>query len=447
MFELDWGLIFASILACAMFFGFSFFIKFSSEWLNGIFTHALAFAIRPISPILCPINDLRNQVGNVFRPVLGYHDHIFGIIGTPATILLIVAASVFSWWRINELFAIHSPIELLEMLFNSSSIGYLYQLAINEGDASLTDVPQIIVSGLNSLLMATISFTFMASMTADEDCRPHIVFQFLYGVIFLVFTMVLGTMLPDDLGFSVPEKWWTMAEVTLPQFTIGETVGVIELLQSTGSMIQRSLNLLIAGAVIYTVGLMFLYLLSNALCTIACGLLAVGGLFCMALVLQTVPFLNQLTPQDALIALPFLLGGCVVWYVIVELLFMNFSIIPSPSIGEILDNRPHEEGSFHPFTLIFGGFFGGPFLWNSLLLAIAMSQDVIPEAYQATFATSAMIMFLIFVGCSIPAMISFSLRRKHNQASIFGGILFYLFTAGILLPLLMFIISEFYMTA
>ena len=446
MFELDWGLIFASILACAMFFGFSFFIKASSEWLNGIFSHALAFAIRPISPILCPINDLRNQIGDVFHPVLGYHGHIFGIIGSPATVLLVIAASVFSWWRINELFAIHSQIELLEMLFNSSSVGYLYQLALNEGDASLTDVPQIIVSGLNSLLMATISFTFMASMTADEDHRPHIVFQFLYGVIFLVFTLTLGTLLPEDWGLSVPDKWWTMAEVTLPQFTIGETVGVLELLQSTGSTIQRSLNLLMAGAVIYTVGLMFLYLLSNALCTIACALLAVGGLFFMALVLQTFPFLNQLTPQDAAIALSFLLGGCVVWYVIVELLFMNLSIIPTPSLGEILDNRPHEEGSFHPFTLIFGGFFGGPFLWNALAFAAALGMNLVPNEYQALIATSAMIMFLIFVGCSIPAMISFSMRRKHNQASIFGGIMFYLFTAGFLLPLLMFLISEFYMT-
>ena len=446
MLELDWGLVFGCIFACAMFFGLSFLAKISSEWLSGVFTHVLAFAIRPISPILCPINDLRDQIGDVFRPFLGYHGHIFGIIGTPATVLLVLAASLFSWWRLNELFTSFSQTELLEMLFNGSAVGYLYQVLINEGDASLTDVPQIIVSGLNALLMATISFTFMASMTADEERRPHIVFQFLYGVIFLVFTMTLGTLLPEDLGFSVPEKWWTMAEVTLPQFTAGETIGVVELLRATMDTVQRSLNLLMAGAVIYSVGLMFLYLLSNALSTIACGLLAVGGLLCSALIFQTFPFLTQWIPQDVELLLVLSVTGCVVWYVIVELLFMNLSIIPAPSLSEILDSYPHQNGSFHPFTLIFGGFFGGPFLWNALVIAIALSMDLIPNDYKALFVTTVVVMFLIFVGCSIPAMISFSMRRKHRHASVFGGILFYLFTAGFLLPLLMYIISGLYTT-
>ena len=447
MFETDWGLLFAGIFVCAMFFGLSFFIKVSSEWLSSVFSHALAFAIRPISPILCPINDLKNRMGDVLHPILGYHDHIFGIIGSPTTVVLVVGAAIFSWWRLRELFAIFSRTELLEMLFNSSSVGYLYQVLINEGDASLTDVPQIIVSGLNSLLMATISFTFMASMTADEDNRPHIVFQFLYGVIFLVFTLILGTMLPEDLGFAVPDKWWTMAEVTLPQFTVGESLSLVDLLMSTVSLVQKSLNLLIAGVVIYSVGLMFLYLLSNALCTIACGLLTVCVLFCSIFVLQTLPFLTQWIPQDVEIILTLSLTGCVILYVIVELLFMNLSIISTPSLGEILDSRPHEEGSFHPFTLIFGGFFGGPFLWYALVLAISLGQNLVPQDYVALFSTGAVIMFLIFAGCSVPAMISFSMRRKDRNRSILGGILFYLFTAGILLPGLMLIISELYMNA
>ena len=402
------------IILCILLIGVGIFLQHIST-LCGALT---AKGATLLCPIVSPFWKLITNISE-FLPTLP-------LVGNLLTLFFAIAAAGFSWWRIGYLVNFMGWEPAMEMLMEGSAMGYLMTVFGGEAFEGFSDISQIFTAGLTALLMATLAHAFL-SVLVDQGEHVPFVMQLLYGAIFAIFCICLGTYLPGDLGLSVPEQWWTMAQIQLPEISLGT-----DLLAETMVLLQLYLDLMMRALVIYLVCMGVLTMITNLLSTFGCGLIALAVLFIASGILEiAAPGMTISSEAELTFGLILLL--------ITEIFFLNMpsneELSEDSSISSVLAEDPTEDYFIHPYAAIFGGFMGGPFVWMAglgiyLLFTNGFQLDVLGMILWVLF---------LYVIASIPAI--FSLWRKENLSS--DGMASYMVISILWIPLLMLILFVF----
>ena len=372
--------------------------------------------------LLCPI------VSPFWKLIKGISDILptFPVVGSLMTVIFAVAAAVFSWWRIGFLVEFMGWESAMEMLMEGSAMGFLMTVFDGEAFAGFSDISHIFTSGLTALLMATLAHAFLSALVEHGDDIPLPV-QLLYGAIFAIFFICLGTCLPGDLGLSVPEQWWTMAQIELPEISLGG-----DLLTETMGLLQLYLDLMMRALVIYLVCMGVLTMVTTLLSTFACGLISLVVLFVASGILEIAfPGMTMSSEMELALGITILL--------ITEIIFLNMpsddDFADAGSISTVFDDDPTADYFIHPYAAVFSGFMGGPFVWLAglgifLLFTDGFRLDVLGMVFWVLF---------LYAVASIPAILS--LWRKGSLDP--DGITGYLKISILWIPLLMLILFIF----
>ena len=351
-------------------------------------------------------------------------------IGSPVTVAFAVAAAGFSCWRIFNLSMHMGWDETWVTLAEGSAVGYLVSAFSGVAFEGVTDISYIITSGLNAILMAALAHLFLSGIVQ----RGEWVFfplQLVYGVIFVVFCICLGTYLPNDLGLSVPEQWWTMAQWELPQISMGSNF-----LRETFELWQLYLDMMMRSVVIYLVCLGCMLMISNVLASISCGIL---GVIIMSIVSSVVTYVFGLFCPGVSIPEEWQIVMVLILIPVPEILLLNWNPggedTPSLTFSQVFDEDTTKDFKIHPYATILGGFMGGPFLWIAGLTIFALfTQGFDFQTLVAVFWC-----IFLFALASVPAILS--LRHRGNWNT--DGILNYVKYSVFLIPLIMIIVIIF----
>ena len=166
-------------LFCGLLIGMALLIMKFSNFI-GSFT---AIGATLLCPVISPFWDLINRISNALPTIYS--------VGSPIAVVFALCAACFFWWRIGSLAELLGWEGAMEMLMEGSALGFLITVFSGEAFDGFTDIPYILTSGLNALLMATLAHAFLAALVEPGDW-VLLPLQLLYGVIFVVFCICLG---------------------------------------------------------------------------------------------------------------------------------------------------------------------------------------------------------------------------------------------------------------